>query len=58
MIKIYCDVCNKETKSVSEYILPKRVPRYATDKAGNKIMSFVETIEPIKKSYVQDAQVC
>lgn len=49
MTRTYCDVCNKETSSVAEYMLPKRMPRYATDKAGNKIMPFGETVEPVKK---------
>lgn len=48
MTRTYCDVCNKETNSVTEYMLPKRVKRYATDKAGNKIMPFGETVEPVK----------
>ena len=49
MTRTYCDVCNKETSSVAEYMLPKRVPKYVTDKAGNKIMPFGETVEPVKK---------
>ena len=52
MTRTYCDVCNKETNLVAEYMLPKRVPRYATDKAGNKIMPFGETVEPVKKGVV------
>lgn len=49
MTRTYCDVCNKETNSVTEYMLPKRVQKYATDKAGNKIMPFGETVEPVKR---------
>ena len=49
MTRTYCDVCNKETNSVAEYMLPKRVQKYATDKAGNKIMPFGEIVEPVKR---------
>lgn len=49
MTRTYCDVCNKETNSVAEYVLPKRVSRYITDKAGNKIMLLEETVEQVKK---------
>lgn len=49
MTRTYCDICNKETNSVAEYMLPKLVPKYATDKAGNKIMTFGETVEPVMK---------
>lgn len=49
MTRTYCDVCNKETNSVAEYMLPKRVQKYATDKAGNKIIPFGEIVEPVKR---------
>ena len=49
MTRTYCDICNRETKTATEYIRPRRVPRYVTDKDGNKIMLFGETVEPVKK---------
>ena len=49
MIKRYCDICNREIKTATEYILPKIVPVYATDRDGNKTMMFGKTFEPEKK---------
>ena len=49
MIKRYCDICNREIKTTTEYILPKIVPVYATDRDGNKITVFGKTFEPEKK---------
>lgn len=49
MVKRYCDICNREIKTATEYILPKIVPVYTTDRNGNKITVFGKSFEPEKK---------
>ena len=49
MIKKYCDVCNKEVDSLTEYTLPKSENIFAEDKFGTKLAIAGQTCNPVKK---------
>ena len=49
MIKKYCDVCNKEVDSLTEYTLPKSENIFAEDKFGTKLGIAGQTCKPVKK---------
>lgn len=57
MIKKYCDVCNKETVRLTEYILPESVSQYAT--AGKTEIKLIqaEIIKPVKKELCPKCEV-
>lgn len=49
MIKKYCDVCNKEVDSLTEYTLPKSENIFVEDKFGTKLGITGQTCKPVKK---------
>lgn len=49
MIKKYCDVCNKEVDSLTEYVLPKCENIFAEDKFGTKLGIAGQACNPVKK---------